>query len=59
METLNLTPKELAEKTIRDIEKKRQQREKGRKEANSFNIERIIRTNRKINRAKRRGNRSF
>ncbi len=59
METLNLTPKELAEKTIRDIEKKRQQREKGRKEATSFNIERTIRTNRKINRAKRRGNRSF
>ena len=28
METLNLTPKELAEMTIRDIEKKRQQREK-------------------------------
>lgn len=59
METLNLIPKELAEKTIRDIEKKRQQREKGRKEATSFNIERTIRTNRKINRAKRRGNRSF
>lgn len=27
METLNLTPKELAEMTIRDIEKKRQQSE--------------------------------
>lgn len=59
METLNLTPKELAEKTIRDIEKKRQQREKGRKEATSFNIERTIVTNRRLHKARRRGNRSF
>lgn len=59
MEPLNLTPKELAEMTIRDIEKKRQQREKGRKEATSFTIERTIKTNRKLNRSKRRGNRSF
>lgn len=56
METLNLTPKELA---VRDIEKKRQQREKGRKEATSFNIERTIVTNRRLHKARRRGNRSF
>lgn len=59
MEPLKLTPKELVEMTIRDLEKRRKQREKGAKEAMSFTIERTIRTNRKINRSKRRGNRSF
>lgn len=32
MEPLKLTPKELAEMTIRDLEKRRKQREKGAKE---------------------------
>ena len=59
IEPSKLTPKELAAMTIRDLEKIRKQREKGSKEATSFTIERTIKTNRKINRAKRRGNRSF
>lgn len=59
MGVLRLTPKELAAMTIKDIEKRRRQREKGAKEATSFNIERTIKTNRKLNKSKNRGNRSF
>lgn len=54
-----LTPKELTEKTVRDLEKRKMLREKGRKEAINFIVENSIRSTKLLRKSKRRGVRSF
>lgn len=45
-----LTPKEWTDKTLKDIEKRKHLREKGKKDADSFLIENRIKTNKTLSR---------
>lgn len=49
-----MTPKELAEKTIRDIQKRRYEKEKGIREARDHYYENFAKINNRIRRMKKR-----